>query len=220
MDGIMFLDSIIQMPLMSLPVRSTFVQLDRAGILISPGSRLEKEQLKKLNSVTDIVAPNLLHCAGIKPAAEVHSQAKIWAPVRGMQAKPEINWSKELSKDQWPYQDQLALILLEGMPKLNEALFIHKKSKSLIVTDLCFNLVDSKGIGAWIILHLFGTYRKFGVSKFMMRYAEDKALVKKSLAEIFSYDFDNIILSHGSNVIGEAKNKLLKALQERELAPN
>ncbi len=207
------------MPLMALPVRSTFVKLGSGGVLISPGSQLTKDQLQKLVGVTDIVAPNLYHCGGLKLASSLFPKAKIWAPETGTVKKPEINWSSEIGSTEWPYQEEMPILTIRGMPKINETVFIHKKSKTLIVTDLTFNLLDAKGIGPWIILSLFGTYRKFGVSKFLLKYLEDKDQVERSLSDLFSFDFDNIVVSHGSNLFGGAKEALLKAFSERGLKP-
>ena len=79
--------------------------------------------------------------------------------------------------------------------------------------------MDSKGIGAWIILNLFGTYKKLATSKFFLKFMNDKSAFEKSLSLIFSLDFDNVILAHGSNIIGNGEEKLRSALAERGLKP-
>jgi hypothetical protein len=215
MNQLSFLESELKMPLMSLPVRTVFVPINGGGVLISPGSQLKEEQLKKLKKVTDIVAPSLFHCAGVPKASRIFPNAKKWSVKNAKKAKPRIAWTDELSFATWPYHDQLPMVELQGIPKINEVLFYHKDSKSLIVTDLCFNLVDAKGLGAWIILNLFGTYRKLGVSKFFLKFCTDRIAFEKSLNEVFALDFQNIIVSHGSNIIGNAKEKLRFALEER-----
>lgn len=219
MNEISFLESVVKMPLMSLPVRSTYIPVQNGAVLISPGSCLDLTQLKSLNSVTDLVAPNLLHCAGMQKAHSAYPNAKRWGALGVRGAKPQISWTDELSKENWAYQDELPMVQLQGIPKINEVVFFHKKSKSLIVTDLCFNMQDVKGIGPWIILNMFGTYKRFAVSKFFMRYTKDKAAFERSIGEIFAFDFENIILSHGANVIGNAKSKFSQALLERDIKP-
>lgn len=159
MKNFVFLESIKKMPLMKLPVRSTYIPLESGKILLSPGSCLTDAQLKSLGKVTDIVAPNLFHCGGIPQAATVYSTAKIWGVQGAKAVKKEISWTAELTTNTWPYQDELPMIEIAGMPKVNEKVFFHKKSKSLFIADLCFNLVDSKGIGPWLILNMFGTYK-------------------------------------------------------------
>jgi hypothetical protein len=110
---------------------------------------------------------------------------------------------------------ELSLIKLEGMPSYNEVVFLHHASKSLIVTDMCFNIRKPEGLGAKIIFGLFGTYDRFAVSRLFKMMIKDKAALKKSIDEVLSCDFDNIIVSHGENIIGGANEKLRAALAER-----
>lgn len=215
MQQVIYLESIKKMPLMDLPVRSVYIKIDEEGVLISPGSCLTEEQLKALGNVKHIVATNLFHCAGIKKAAALYPEAKLWAPLGGKKLKPKINWTHELGVDKWPFESQLPMILIGGMPKINESVFVHKESKSLIVADLCFNMTEADGIGAWLILNFFGTYKKLGVSKFFMKFLEDEPAFKNSLKKLFSHEFENIAISHGNIVNGDAKNRLSLALKER-----
>lgn len=220
MKNLIFLDSIKKMPLMSLPVRTTAVQLDGAKILISPGTNLTQTSLQNLGDIKAIIAPSLLHCGGVPLAHTIFPKAQLWAPTGAKELKPNIPWTHELSKDPWPYQEQLSLLPIKGVPKINEFVFNHKESKSLILTDLCFNLTDPKELGAWIILHLFGTYRRFAISKFFLKFAEDKVAFEQSLQDILKHDFDNIVVSHGANIVGGGQKKLLQSFQERGLCLN
>lgn len=75
----------------------------------------------------------------------------------------------------------------------------------------------SRGIGARIILELFGTFNKFAVSRFYSAFIKDRAEFQKSIERVLSHDFENIIVSHGENVIGNAKAVLKEALAQRGL---
>jgi hypothetical protein len=196
---------------MTLPVRSVLASVSAGGVLISPGSGLTIEQLESLKCVTDLVAPNLLHCAGIPNAGRVFPKARIWGPLNCISAKPNINWTHEISPKNWPFQNELSVLQIEGLPRTNECVFVHKKSKTLIVCDLCFNLTHPQGIGAWIILHLMGTYQKFAISKLVIKMIKDHVAFQKSIANIFSYDFENIVVSHGEIISGNGKEILRQA---------
>lgn len=217
MGQLRFLEAIRKMPLMSLPVRSTFVPLQAGHVLIAPGAGLSLDEIKSLGSVTDLIAPNLLHCGGIMRANSVFPEARKWGVPGAKNSKPEILWTDELVEAKWPYADELPMVALQGIPKVNEVVFFHRESKSLIVTDLCFNLVHAKGFGAWLILSLFGTYQKFAISKLFLRSVTDREAFKDSLGRVLAFDFENIILSHGDNVIGGARSKLQLAMKERNL---
>lgn len=218
MKNLIFLETEIQMPLLTLPVRTTAVSLSNAQVLISPGSKLSDQQLSSVVGTTDIIAPNLLHSGGVLAASRVHPKAKLWVPDKTKIKNHYVTWDFELVEENWKYGNELALLKIEGVPKMSEVAFFHRESKSLIVSDLCFNLVEPKGLGAWLLLSIFGTYKKFGVSRLLMKMVEDKTAFKKSLNRLFEFDFENIVLSHGSNVMGGAKEKLRAAFRERGIS--
>ncbi len=217
MKNLVALESTIKMPLLKLSVCSVFASLRAGRILISPGSRLDSIQLKSLGMVSDIVAPNLFHSGGINQAAQIFPEAKIWGPRGAAKLKPHIKWTAELSNQNWPYQNELPMLELRGMPKINECVFIHLESKTLILTDLAFNLTKTEGFGAKLIFSMFGTYKKFATSRFFMSHVKDRTEFSNSLSELFKYDFANIIVSHGESIQGQAKERLRKALLERDI---
>lgn len=215
MNELKFLDSSIQMPLMSLPVRTVYVPLSEGKILISPGSRLSRDHMKSLWHVSDLVAPNLMHGGGIVRAHKIYHKAKVWGAPGSRKVKPKIPWTNELSVKDWPYQEELPMIQIEGIPRMRECVFVHKASGTLIVADLVFNLRRPRGFWSWVILNLFGTYDRFAVSRLFMRWVEGKEAFTQSMREIMKYDFDRIIMSHGSPVEKNGKNLLRAALAER-----
>lgn len=213
--NIEYLNTEITMPLMSLPVRSVIVRLSKANVFISPGSQLSTTQLKSAAPITDLVAPNFLHTKGIPVALKEFPQAKVWGPVGANEKKSDIPWNAELNLQTWPYQDELVLIPIQGLPATQECIFFHKASKTLILCDLTFNLTHPKGLGAWLVLHTAGSYKKFAMSRFVKALVKDKKAFLNSLQEIFKYDFETISVSHGDLIQNNAKEKLRQAFRER-----
>ena len=201
LDGLSFFDTSIKMPLMSLPVRTTLVRLRDARVLISPGSRLTDEVYAKIGPVTDLVANNGFHTAGMEKARAHYPQAR--------------TWGLETRDSDWPYADELSMIRLAGMPKIQEAVFVHRASRTLIVADLCFNLLSAKGFGPRLILGLFGTYQRFGVSRFWLSGVKDRPAFADSLRRLLSEDFDNIVMGHGDIIYGGGRERLRAAFAER-----
>lgn len=218
MSELQYLHSVKRMPLMGLPVCTVVVPLREARVLISPGSMLTVEELRSVGAVTDIVAPNLLHTAGVPRAAEVFPGARLWGPVGAAAAKPAIRWNGELTESAWPFDGELTVIPLEGLPRIRESLFLHRASRTLIVTDLAFNMKDIGGLGAWIFLNLFGTYQRFAVSRLFAQGVRDSAAFEKSLERLFSHDFERVVVSHGA-VEEKGRQKLLDSLRERGFTP-
>ncbi|MFN7131854.1 MAG: hypothetical protein ACK4N5_07220, partial [Myxococcales bacterium] len=188
-----FLETRIQMPLLELPVRSVVLELSNARILFSPGSRLTPEHHRDAGAITDIVAPALLHTAGMARAAEAHPQARLWGPEGAREKLPTLRWHGILGQNPWPYEEELARIPLRGMPAVNENVFLHRATRTLYVTDLVFHITDPEGVGAALFYRLFGTYRRFAVSRLFLMYAKDRAALAASAADPAELDFVNVV---------------------------
>lgn len=216
---IYFFESSLKMPLMPLPVRATLVKGPESLVLISPIRFTEEQvaQIRQIGEVTDIVAPSLLHHLAIPKAVQHFPKATLWGAPDLHKKRADIAWQKILAQDPWPSASGLEPHLIRGAPKLNEVVFLEKQSRTLIATDLCFNLQDARGLGAFLILSYFGTYRRFGVSRFWLRYVKDKEAFLESLRVILSWDFDKIVMAHGHVIESGGKSLLQASLRERGL---
>ncbi|QRK09688.1 hypothetical protein JQX13_06045 [Archangium violaceum] len=184
-------------------------------VLLSPASTLTQEALLRAGPVTDIVAPNLFHTGGIQAASAAHPQARVWGPPGCREKQPGVTWHGLLGKDPWPHEGELPVFQVEGMPGFHEHVFLHKASRSLLVSDLVFNVVDARGLGAWLIFSLFGTYRRLGVSRLFLRYAKDRPAFESSLKKITALEFDHLLPGHGAVVMNDGRAALIGALRER-----
>ncbi|MFP2905680.1 hypothetical protein ACLESD_11605 [Pyxidicoccus sp. 3LFB2] len=213
--GLECIDSTVQMPLTPLPVRTVVAALASGRVLLSPASTLTQEALLGAGPVTDIVAPNLFHTGGIKAASAAHPQARVWGPPGCREKQPGITWHGVLGQDTWTHEGELPVFPVEGMPGFNEHVFFHKASRSLLVSDLVFNVVDARGLGAWLIFSLFGTHRRLGVSRLFLKYAKDRPAFEASLKRITALEFDHLLMGHGAIVMNDGRAALIGALKER-----
>ncbi len=215
MKNTTFLDSIRPMPLTGLPVRTLVIQLDSARVLLAPGSKLTDEQLRAAGAVTDIVGPNLLHLEGVPRAAATFPDAKVWGPAGAAEKMPDVRWTGVLDPASWPFESELPLLEIRGMPTIGEVVFLHRASRSLVVTDLFFNMMDASGLGARIIFGLFGTWKRFALSRMFVSRVTDKAAFRASLDALKAWDFDDVVVSHGRVVEGGGRAAVAAALAER-----
>jgi hypothetical protein len=163
------------------------------------------------------VAPSLLHAVGVTKASAQFPFATLWGS-EGVEGKyPDLAWKIIAGGAGWPYREVLEPFALRGMPSVNEIVFYHRPSKTLIVTDLCFNMVGVKGLAARLVLQAFGTYNRLGVSRLFVSLIKDRRAFKESVQDILSLEFNRIVVSHGAIVEGDARSKLKACLDEREL---
>lgn len=216
--AITYLETSRAMPLVRLPLRTSVVPLMNARVLLAPASTFSADRFRELateGEITDIVVPNLFHTEGVVPAAKAFPNARLWAPAGIEKKKLDVRFHGTLGVDPWPHEDELSLVTLGGMPTFGESVFVHRATRTLVVADLAFNVLDASGLGARMIFGLFGTYRRFGVSRLFLREVKDRAAFDRSLAQLFEHDFDALAPAHGSVVAQDAKALFRAALAER-----
>ncbi len=110
---------------------------------------------------------------------------------------------------QW--KQEITLIPIRGIPKLNECVLIHHASKTLILTDLAFHITPTEHLVTRWISKLYGIYNKFGPTPLVKALIKDKDAFYLSIETILSHDFKRIILSHGSTIEQHAKQQFRDA---------
>lgn len=211
-----FLESERTMPLTALPLRTTIAELSTGVVMLMPASTISESRYRTFDRVTDIVVPNLFHTEGVIPASKAIPNARLWGPPGIEKKRPDLKWNV-LGRDAWPHDAELFAFELAGMPFVSEFVFLHKASRTLVVADLAFNIREPKGAFSWVIFGLFGTYKRFGVSKFFMRAVRDRAAFSESIRRILASDFDALVPAHGAIVESGANEKLAAALRERDV---
>src|SRR5262249_42579121 len=82
----------------------------------------------------------------------------------------------------------------------DEVDFFHPATRTLILTDLCFQIpADSPPLTRFVMRRL-GILGRFAASKSFRVTIRDRAAVISSLERILAWDFDRIIISHGEIV--------------------
>ncbi len=202
-----------------LPLRSVLVTTPTGNILISP-IEFTGEQLENIQSQGDviaIVAPSALHNLWVVQAKNRFRKAAVWG-VPGLKAhNPAVPCDKLLTRDAWPFIADLIPQPLAAIDDLDEVVFLHPESKSLIVMDLVFNIKKPQGLLAPIVYRVFDSYKKLSVSKMFARKIKDRAAFRASIEKVLAFDFDRLVMAHGDIVATNGKAKLREALSHRGL---
>ena len=182
--------------------RTTVIRLPDGKLWIhSPGPELPGvyHELIKLGDVAYLVAPNTLHQMFLPTAFQLFPTATLYGTAAVIKKHPRlpIQLLQSPLSASWP-QDIQGLIL-QGL-RMEEWVFFHQASKSLILTDLLFNL-QASDLPTQLMLHLEGVYNKLGctrlVSKLLLR---DRRQLKASCEDILDWDFQRILMCHGETV--------------------
>ncbi|HUR59622.1 MAG TPA: DUF4336 domain-containing protein [Opitutaceae bacterium] len=168
--------------------------------------------LARLGPVRHVLAPNAMHDTYLEgwfaayPGARFHG-AKGFAKFR-----PDLKFTDTLGDTPDPaWAAVFDQRMVRGMPRLNEVVFRHRPSRTLILTDLAFNLGADMPLLSRVLMRLNSCHCRFAVSRLLKTTIKDRAAVRASIDEILQWDFNRIVLSHGADVPTGGKNLLRDA---------
>lgn len=181
-----------------LGVRATAVRDDDGVALISavPMGEAERAELDQLGPVTAIVAPNLLHWMYAGAALQRWPQARLLGPEGLKKKAPDLPWG--LLDPAEPRWRALHAAPLDGLPKMTETTLFHAPSRTLIATDLAFNVVSSDSWWTRTFMRVNGAYGRFGPSRIFRSMLKDPPALRKSLDARIALDPERIVVAHGA----------------------
>lgn len=191
----------------------TVMQLSDKSLLLHSPNRFDERycaELDAIGPVKHLVAPNLMHNLFFAQWQQRYPQATVYAPAGIKKVKFYVELQPNMiEKLELQWNADLALELVGGMPRVNEIVFYHKPSKTLIFTDLAFNIRDSKSLRTRLAFTLYGCYGKFGPTRLIGLLIKDRERYDASIQRILAMDAKTIVVSHGE-LIRDQANELLK----------
>jgi hypothetical protein len=116
------------------------------------------------------------------------------------------------------WSGEIEIFPLAGVPRLQEHVFLHIPSRTLIVADLVFNFNrEETGWDYFFHHYLAGMKRYPSLSRIFRLCIHDHSAFRDSLAPILAADFDRIIVGHGRTVERDGKALLRRALDDAGL---
>lgn len=97
---------------------------------------------------------------------------------------------------------------LSGPSTLNEIVFFHRDSRTLILTDTAYHFDGNFTWKTQLAARLIRGYRKLEPSILEKLATREKDQVEKSIKQILCWDFRRVIMAHGSIIENEGKRKL------------
>jgi hypothetical protein len=212
-DDIWIVDgSVVQMAMYGTHIpfttRMTIVRLNGGALWCHSPTEFSpalKAEIDHLGSVEHLVSPNKIHYAHIQTWAKAYPEATAWASP-GVRARARgqhipITFHADLEDippDEWVTDiDQL---IFRGSRFMDEVVFFHRKSKTLILADLIENFepgkVDQKF--RWLP-RLIGAADPDGMMPLDLRltFWGRKAQARESYQRMLAWEPEKIILAHG-----------------------
>jgi hypothetical protein len=189
--------------LVEIPVRMTVIRLANGQLIlhspipISPGLR---DELAALGPVGFIVVPTA-HGRFAEQATRIYSSAQLLAAPSPPGRRKSLPFHGAL-EDQTPatWAGQVESRLVRGF-RLQEVLLFHRPTRTLLITDLCFNVQRSSSRIARAFFRANDMWQRFGPSRIIRNIAvSDRAALRHSLEQVLGWEFDRIVPGHGDVV--------------------
>jgi len=176
------------------------VKLPEGGLWLHSPVPIDNGLLNEINSLGDVehlVAPSCFHHVNAGDAKRNFPKAKLWAAPGLDQKRKDIKFDALINSEETGWGDTIEFELVGGMPRINEVVFLHKTSRTLICSDFVFNITHENSFIMKVLWKLAGTYKKFGQSRewrFMVSNVFDNV---DSVNRILKWEFERIVMAHG-----------------------
>jgi hypothetical protein len=211
---------------LSVGTRMTVVRLADGQLAVISPIALTPEliaELDRLGPIAYHIAPNRYHHLFSQAFQQQYPRAALWGAIGLQEKRPNLAIEQVMTADSGEIGPDLlyrqfvginvpgsALSNLARPDPLNEVVFYHKPSRTLIITDIAFHF---DGTSAWetqLVGKLIGGYEKLQPTLLEKRWLGDSALVERSIRSVLAWDFDRVVMAHGS-VIETGGKAMLKA---------
>jgi len=201
-------------PFLTLPftTRMTIIRLANGDLwLHSPINYSETlaSQIARLGTVKYLIAPNHLHHLFIPDWQVAFPDAQTFGTDELIEKRDDIPFDGSLNEQQtFPWQDEIGQVMFTGSRLMEECVFFHNSSRTLIVTDLIENFPKegftrvqqllAKGTG------ILAPHGKMPID-WRLSFYFSKAKAREHLRTIKAWQPETIVMAHGCMIEQDAQ---------------
>jgi hypothetical protein len=201
---------------MKLGKTTTVIRLSAGGVLLhsaGPWSAEDVAAIRDWGKVWGIMEGSRIHDTFAREMRAVFPGVPYGLPAGFPIAADELQPVEPLAGWDRRWGEEVKVRRINGMPRLQEHVLLHVPSRTLVVTDLVFNIKLAPGQSVpWVLRWVSGLKAFPGTSRLVKLCVKDRVAVRESLAEVMSWDFDQVVVSHGEVITDNAKETLRRAL--------
>ena len=150
--------------------------------------------------VSALIAPNKFHHLFIEQWIEEFPHARVFAESQVKRKVPSLAIAEEITNvPPELYSAEIDQVVFGGNRMFTEAVFFHKDSRTLILTDLMINLRTEKvKFLPKLFLKFEGiTFPNGGIPRLYRWFTTDRSQAKQALAVIQKWSPERLIFCHG-----------------------
>ena len=189
------------------PTRSIIARLTNGDLWVWSPIRLTDDlaaAIDKLGTVRHLVSPNKIHHLYLQDWTARYGSAELWGPESTIKKRGDLKFREPLT-DRPPecWQPDLDQAWFRGSFAMDEIVFLHRPSKTVILADLIENFTPEFLEDHWRrwqrpIAKLDGiTSAKPGAPREWRLTFVDRAPAREARDKVLSWDCDNVVMAHG-----------------------
>jgi len=199
----------------ALTTRMTIVRLADGTLMVHSPIRLTDELRSAASAgrVRFIVAPNRFHHLFVPDWQKAYPDAQTFCAPGLDTKRADLKFTAILSDDPpAAWANEMDQAFMRAFPPLNEIVFFHRKTRTLIFTDLLFNITRHDSAYARFLLRLDGAFHGPAIPRsFRLLLRRRRVECAAFLHRLLSWDFDRAILAHGEIINSGAKPAVERA---------
>lgn len=192
--------------------RMTVIRLQNKELWVHSPIKLSEEiyaQLETLGIVRYLIAPNHLHHLYVNEWKIRYPSALCYGTSELIKKRSDLAFEASLNTEQsWPWAKNIEQEMFTGSPLMEECVFFHKASATLIVTDLIENF-PKENFSYWqqLIAKKVGILAPNGQTPLDWRlsflFSKNKA--RQHLDKLLAWQPKTIVMAHGKIIDKEAE---------------
>jgi len=194
---------------------TTVVRLKSGQLILHSGAPFTEADVKEIRSKGApgwMVESMLRHDTFTRQARAFFPEIPVLAPL-GFSKRVDFP-VETLIPTPAEWHAEIDVLELQGVPGMRETAMLHRASRTLIVADLAFNFPGKLPLWTRLLMRAaVGKERTPGISRSFRFQMKDRNAFALSLHELLSWDFDRLIVGHGSPIEKGAKRILHDRLE-------
>lgn len=199
--------------------RMTIIHLANNKLALISPIKLDEKAIAEINSlgiVEYIIAPNLFHYLYLQECQNIYPNASLIAAPGLETKKPNIKSDLIFTQNEIDFNNELEYFLFagfqvplpSGFTNANEIVFYHPESQTLILTDAAFNFDRNFPLVTQFATRILGCYQQLRPSILEKIAIKDREKMTASIQKLLQWDFQKVIMAHGTIVENNAKKQL------------
>lgn len=206
------------------PTRMVVIQLANGDLWLHSPVAASPDlvvEVAAMGPVRHLIAPNWVHYAFLPEWQALFPEATTWAAAgareRAARRRVRIRWDADLAIDPLPaWSGEIDMLEVKGHPRHREWVFLHRASRSLIVTDLVQALEpDRMTRREALIARLLAGTRPGGAMPRLMRlgFALSPGALGRAVRHMLDWRPERLIYAHGPLPTGPGEAALRAAFR-------